>query len=635
MEESKTILKKYWGYDEFRTPQEEIIQSILNKKDTIALLPTGGGKSVCFQVPALILEGKTLVISPLIALMQDQVNALNSKGIRAKSLNANLAYTEIDIILDNFVYGYLKILYVSHERISSELFITRLQKTKVSLIAVDEAHCISQWGYDFRPSYFNIPRLREIHPNVPMIALTATATEKVISDISEKLELRKPDIFRKSFSRENLGLTIIHSENKRSDILQLLSKVKGCTIIYVRNRKQTIEIAQWISEHGISCVSYHGGMERSIRERNQLAWMTNRVRLIVATNAFGMGIDKSEVRLVIHMDVAPSIEEYYQEAGRAGRDGNMAYAVTVIDDTDLKEAVSHFEDQFPPLDFISMVYEKLCRYYKVAYGSGMDESYDFQMFDFCEYMETPVRKIFHTLSILEKEGWITFSEAYREPSRIMILADHTNLQFNDPTASHKNAIMTHLLRKYEGLFVDPVKIDETRIAKEMDMEEVQLVHYLNILKSEGIISYQPRASCPQITFQQPRPTSDSFSIDKQSYFQRKKMAKERHDAMLAFLNNEDVCRQKVIEEYFGETGRDCRRCDICLGAANDTLSPDQINMIYNHLIKIVQQQSISIKQYAGIYPFNKRKKIIRMVKQFEAEGLFMLDNMGMIYLKNK
>ncbi len=631
MVESSAILKQYWGYDEFRSPQDLIIDSVIQQRDTIALLPTGGGKSVCFQVPALMMSGKTLVISPLIALMQDQVDTLISKGIKAKALNASLNYKEIDNVLDNFVYGDLKILYISPERISSELFSIRIAKTKLSLIAVDEAHCISQWGYDFRPSYFNIPKLREIHPNVPIIALTATATPKVLDDISERLGLKTPVIFKKSFSRDNLGLTVINSENKRSDILQLLSNVKGCSIIYVRNRKQTIEVAQWLTEHGMSCASYHGGMERSVREHSQQSWMTNRVRIMVSTNAFGMGIDKPDVRLVVHIDVAPSIEEYYQEAGRAGRDGKSAYAVAIIDDTDIRDVKLNFEDQYPPLEFIVMIYDKLCRYYKLAYGSGIDERFDFNILEFCEYIEIPVRKVYHTLNLLEKEGWICFTEAFKEPSRIMIVADHTNLYFHDQTANIKNDIITHLLRKYEGLFVDPVKVDETRIAKELDIEEVKLIHYLNILKAEDIIYYKPRASKPQVVFLKQRPEPNDFYIDHASYLQRKTMAKDRLDGMIHFLKNEDKCRQKVVVEYFGEKGQaDCGRCDICLGAAYDTLTSDQIRQVYEHILKVIDQQPVTVKQYASIYPFNKRKRILKALKQFESEGFIDIDNNGII-----
>ena len=632
MEEIKSILRQYWGYDDFRPPQEQIIHTILNRTDTIALLPTGGGKSICFQLPALILPGKTLVISPLIALMQDQVDNLSSRGILAKSLNANLNYREIDAILDRFVYGDLKILYISPERITSEVFSARIEKAKLSLIAVDEAHCISQWGYDFRPAYFNITKLREIHPLAPIIALTATATEKVISDIIEKLELKNPAIFKKSFARDNLSLTVLNTDNKLNELIQILARVKGCTIIYVRNRKETIEIAQWLTQHGISCGSYHGGMDRSTREKNQQAWMTNRVRLMVSTNAFGMGIDKPDVRLVVHLDVAPSLEEYYQEAGRAGRDGKESYAVTIIDEADITVARTNFNDQFPSLEIIGSVYDRLCRYHKVAYGSGMMESYDFHILDFAQYVNLPVKKVYHILNILEKEGWVAFSEAFKVPSRLLILANHDELEFIEQVPTTKSKILVHLLRKYEGLFIDPVKIDEPRIAQEMQIEEIQLVHYLNLLKSEGIIAYYPRASEPQITFMQSRPGADGFSIDKKSYMQRKKMAADRLDAIILYLSNEKKCRQRAIVEYFGEKGTDCRKCDICNGSSENILTSEQIKKVYKHLQETVLQQPIDIKTYAGIYPFNKRKRIIRAIKDFESEGLISIDNTGYIKL---
>ncbi len=634
MEESKAILKQYWGFDEFRPPQDLIIDSVLRQKDTIALLPTGGGKSLCFQVPALMLKGKTLVISPLIALMQDQVDNLFAKGIIARSLNSNLHFKEIDAILDSFVFGDLKILYVSPERIGSELFMTRLAKVKLSLIAIDEAHCISQWGYDFRPSYFNIPLVREIHPDAPMIALTATATPQVLKDIAEKLILKTPTIFKKSFSRDNLGLTIIQTEDKYDEIIRILSRVKGCCIIYVRNRKETMEIVQWLTHNGITSVSYHGGMDKNIREKNQQAWMTNRVRIIVSTNAFGMGIDKPDVRLVIHLDIAPSIEEYYQEAGRAGRDGKESYAVTIIDDSDITASQTNFNDQFPSLEIISSVYDRLCRYCKVAYGSGMMETYEFHILDFAEYVNIHVKKVYHILNILEKEGWVTFSEAFKEPSKIMILGDQQDLEFLQQYPSEKSKILIHLLRKYEGLFIDFVKIDEGRVAKELHIEETMLVHYIHILKAEGIIAYIPRASEPQITFTRERPKQEYFGIDKKSYFQRKKMAEDRLKAMLKMLVNENECRQKIIVEYFGETGKPCGKCDICLGAAQNTLNPEELQKIWEHLTKTLQIRAMDVKSYTNIYPFNKRKRIVKALRDFESEQLITIANSGLISLRH-
>ena len=632
MESSRLILKKYWGHDEFRPPQDLIIESVYQNRDTIALLPTGGGKSVCFQIPALMLPGKTIVISPLIALMQDQVDQLNLRNIKAKALNSNLSFKEIDVILDNFVYGDLKLLYISPERIKSEVFSLRIAKAKISLIAIDEAHCISQWGYDFRPSYFDIPLLKELHPKVPMIALTATATDKVLTDIVDKLQLKNPAIFRKSFSRENLSFTVINSENKLNEVLQILDRVKGCALIYVRNRKETIEIAQWLHQHGFSSASYHGGMERSIRDKNQQAWMTNRVRLMVSTNAFGMGIDKPDVRLVIHMDVAPSLEEYYQEAGRAGRDEKESFAVTIIDDADINVVRNNFNDQFPSIEIIGSVYDRLCRYHKVAYGSGMLETYDFHITEFAGYLNIQVKKVFHILNILEKEGWIAFSDAFREPSRVMILAGQEDLEFVEKERGLKTIIIVHFLRKYEGLFSDPVKIDETKIADELKIEEAQLVHYLHILKSEGIISYQPRASEPQVTFLQARPSQDSFSIDKKSYQLRKKMASDRLDSMISYLQNEKKCRQMTILEYFGEKGQSCGKCDICIGVSETILTVDQIKKVFEHLCTIVSQQPINIKKYVSFYPFNKRKRIVRALKDFEREGKITMDNSGDINL---
>ncbi|MBK9255339.1 MAG: RecQ family ATP-dependent DNA helicase [Saprospiraceae bacterium] len=633
MKDLNQILKQYWGFDEFRAPQDSIIHSVLENKDTIALLPTGGGKSLCYQLPALMLEGKTIVVSPLIALMQDQVSALLAKGIKAKSLNATLTYREIDIILDNFVYGDLKILYISPERITSDIFITRFAKAKISLIAVDEAHCISQWGYDFRPSYFNIHLLREVHKNVPIIALTATATPLVVKDIREKLELRNPQEFKKSFSRENLSFTVINTEDKNGDLLHVLSKLKGCGIIYVRNRKETILISKWLAGHNISSVSYHGGMEKNARDHNQTLWMRNSVQIMVSTNAFGMGIDKPDVRFVIHLDVAPSIEEYYQEAGRAGRDGKSSVAVSIIDKNNCDDAIQNLKDQFPDTEVIADIYDKLCRFYKVAYGSGQNENFDFNLSDFVIYASMPSKKIFHIMNILEKEGWVLFSDGFKEPTRIMIICHHEDLQFADILAKEKSLFITHLLRKYEGLFIDYVKIDEDKIARELDIDVSQVDRYLNILKAEAIIAVHPKKSLPQITFLLDRPEKRSFSIDKKAYNLRQKMATDRMNAMLKYLQQDEMCRQKFIVEYFGEKGVECGKCDICKGAGQSDVKTEDFVLILDHIGKINQNQLMTSKSYVALYPFNKRKMILKALKILESENKLYFDQKGYMHIR--
>ncbi len=632
MADSKSILKQYWGYDSFRTPQEAIIESVLQHKDTIALLPTGGGKSICFQIPALLLPGKTLVVSPLIALMQDQVDHLFKRGIVAKSLNANLHFKEIDAILDNFVFGDLKILYISPERIESVVFRKRIEKVKLSLIAVDESHCISQWGYDFRPSYFNIPKLREIHPEATMMALTATATPKVLDDISEKLHLKNPVVFKKSFVRDNLGLTVIYGDDKRYELLKLLETVKGSSIIYVRNRRETLEISSWLTQHSMPCVAYHGGMDKNLRDRNQDLWMRNGVKIIVCTNAFGMGIDKPDVRMVVHLDIAPSLEEYFQEVGRAGRDGKKAFAIALIDDSDIDTAIKNLEEQYPSIEFIAQIYDRLCRYLGVAYGSGYMETYDFELTAFAERIEGSSKKLFHVISILEKEGWLSTSEAYKEPSKLMILANTEDLDYLNRYPSMKSIIIVHLLRKYEGLFIDFVKIDETQVASELGIEVAKMSVYLQQLHHEGLIRYIPRNAKPQITLIKPRPEIQYFSIDKQAYLMRRKMAEDRLKAIIKFVKNEKQCRQKMIITYFGEKTNDCGLCDICLGSGEITTKNEDLIKVMEHLKTVLVHNSINIKSYIGLYPYIYRKKVAKILQKLESERWLIMDELGNLSL---
>jgi ATP-dependent DNA helicase RecQ len=624
-----TSLKKYWGYDAFRPTQEEIVRSVLEKSDTIALLPTGGGKSLCFQLPAIMLEGKTLVVSPLIALMQDQVNQLAKRGIKAAFLHSGRTFREIDMILDNFIFGDLKLLYIAPERIDSDLFMTRISRAKLGLIAIDEAHCVSQWGYDFRPAYFNIPRIREIHPNIPVIALTATATPKVIEDISEKLKLVRPAVFRKSFAREKLSLSVIITSDKKHEVFQLLQKVKGNCILYARNRRQTLELSQWLQQRGMAATAYHGGMDKGIREKNQALWMNGMMRIMVATNAFGMGIDKADVRLVVHLDIPSSLEEYYQEAGRAGRDNLNAYAVTIIDEADFVNAESAFADQFPSIEIISGVYDRLCRYFRLAYGSGLMERFDFRLSEFSEYLNIPARKVYTILQILEKEGWLFLSESLREPSRVMVMSSQDEIRDTDSTST-SGKVLVQMLRRYEGLFTDFVKIDEAAIARQLSMETSKVRENLTLLHAEGVIQYVRQSSEPQIIFTRERPPIDSFFIDKKAHAQRKKTAKERLDAMIAYLRMEEGCRQAFISCYFGEKGQPCRMCDLCLGAYEEQFSPAQLDKILLHLKQCTSQAPVDVKSYAARYPLNKRKRIVQAIHTFAQEGLITINNSGLI-----
>lgn len=634
MDELALILQRYWGYETFRTPQREIMDAVLSQNDTVALLPTGGGKSICFQVPALFFPGKTLIISPLIALMNDQVEQLTKRGIKAASLNANQTPKELEAILSNFVFGDMKMLYVSPERLTSPLFLSGIQRTNLSLIAVDEAHCISQWGFDFRPAYFNIPVLRELHPDVPIIALTATATHKVLLDINEKLQLRQPKTFVKSFSRPNLSLSIINSSNKFREILHVLSRVKDSSIIYVRNRRETVEVAAFLRKNGHTCTSYNGGMDKTTRDINQQLWMTDKVKIIVATNAFGMGIDKPDVRLVLHIDVPPSLEDYYQEAGRGGRDGKRSFAVAIIDAADVQAAINHHEDQFPELALITRIYDRLAYFFKVAWNSGEFETFDFNMVDFAEFLSMPMKSVYHVINILEKEGWITLSDGFKVPSKIMVLANHEDLAYLEDFPSMRSTLVIHLLRKYEGLFIDFVQIDEVRIAKELSLTEAEIIQWLHILRAEGIINYLQRSSHPRLTFVRPRPNVSSFYIDEVAYFERKKTALIRLNAIRKFIETQTDCRQVILGKYFGEKSPPrCEVCDNCLAQNENTISKANIVKILEHLRNIMTPTGINIHEYANLYPFNIRKRVIKVIQNLSSEGTLDLVENEYIIMK--
>lgn len=624
-------LKKYWGFSDFRHPQDKIIENVLLKKDTVALLPTGGGKSLCYQLPAMIFKGKTIVVTPLIALMVDQVASLNARGIKAKCIYSGMSYQQIDLVLDNFRFGDIKILYISPERIASEMFKERYKLTKVDLIAVDEAHCISQWGYDFRPAYFEIVKLREWKPDVAFLALTATATKEVLVDITSKLNLINPYIFKKSYQRENISFVAVETNDKYSELLNILHKVKSCGIIYVRNRGETIQLSDFLNQRGIPALYYHGGMEKEHRSLHQKRWKNNEIRIMVSTNAFGMGIDKGDVRIVTHLDIPSSLEEYYQEAGRAGRDGKESWAIVIYDSSDLQRAQKNLLEQFPEISTVAEVYQQLCTYFKVAYGSGFNETYSFQVQDFSVYVKITVKIIYYVLKILEKEGWILLSEGIHEPTKIQFICSHEDLFQQGFFSEKEDNLVIYLLRRYEGLFTQEVKIDEETIAKDLNTNIEEIQYLLSVLEKKIIISLKARKSDPQISFIRERPKKEFFVIDQKNYEEQKKRAFSRLSSMLAYLTSEDCCKQKYILEYFGEKIGECGKCDYCRFKKEKTTIQEMVLVVQGRLQAHAKKYSIvNIKEVLFSFPFNKRNIVKKTILFMENEKMISINNSGNI-----
>ena len=560
------ILKQYWGYDLFRSPQAEIIQAVLDRKDTLALLPTGGGKSVCFQVPTLLMEGVCLVITPLIALMQDQVAQLKKRGIQALAVHSGMSREEIDIAIDNCVYGKIKFLYLSPERLQTEIFQERVKKMNVCLIAVDEAHCISQWGYDFRPPYLKIAILREAKPGVPIIALTASATRQVKEDIIDKLELKTPSVFQKSFARENLSFAIRKTETKERKLIEILKKVQGTAIVYVRSRKATQDLAKNLARQGVSAIFYHAGLNYHERSVRQEEWLTSKVRVMVATNAFGMGINKADVRTVIHMDLPENLESYYQEAGRAGRDGKRSYAVIIYHEVDVLSLQHKVQQSQPSLEYLKKIYQALCNYYQLAIGSSEGESYEFDLEDFCKRFTLKSSAVYVALKKLEQEGLIQLSESFYRPSRIHLTADKKRLYEFQIAHAKFDPLIKSLLRLYGAeLFSDFVPISETYLAQALKIKEQVARIDLAQLHELQLLVYQPSSDRPQITFILPRQDADYLPVDRERMERLRNLNLAKMEAMVTYVNQSHRCRMQVIQEYFDEVTYDiCGKCDVCL-----------------------------------------------------------------------
>ena len=559
------ILKKYWGYDDFRGIQKEIIESVLAGNDTLGLMPTGGGKSITFQVPAMALEGVCIVITPLIALMKDQVNNLRQRGIRAAAIYSGLSHDNILQTLENAIFGGVKILYVSPERLATPLFLEKLRHMTVNFICVDEAHCISQWGYDFRPSYLSIANIRKELPAIPILALTATATPEVIDDIQERLHFRKKHVFKMSFVRKNLVYVVRHTSNKSGQLIHILNSITGSAIVYVRSRQRTKEYADVLNEKGISATFYHAGLENTEKDKRQKAWQEGKIRVIVATNAFGMGIDKPDVRCVVHIDCPDCIEAYFQEAGRAGRDGMKSYAVLLYDQSDRVKLQMRISDTFPDKAFIRQVYDQLAYFYQIAVGSGYNAVFEFPIERFCRtYRHFPIPTI-SALNILTRAGYIDFKEEEDAQARVMFCLERDDLyrlRGNDP---QEDAIIVALLRNYTGLFQGYQYIDEGLLAEQCGYSQPQVYTILRSLTQKRILDFIPQKRVPFIRYVQRREESEYLSFPAAIYDDLKHRFSHRIEKMLEYAECEKICRSRMLLRYFGETkSEDCGQCDVCL-----------------------------------------------------------------------
>ena len=571
----QSLLKKYWGYDDFRGIQKEIIESIGAGKDTLGLMPTGGGKSITFQVPALAHEGVCIVITPLIALMKDQVSNLRRRGIQASAIYSGMKHDSILMTLENAVFGGVKILYISPERISTSLFLEKLRHMKVSFICVDEAHCISQWGYDFRPSYLSIADIRKELPDTPVLALTATATPEVIDDIQERLHFREKCVYKMSFARKNLAYVVRHTSNKTGQLIHILNHVQGSAIVYVRSRKRTKEYAELLNTSGISATFYHAGLDNQEKDQRQKAWQEDKVRVMVATNAFGMGIDKPDVRVVIHIDCPDCLEAYFQEAGRAGRDGKKSYAVLLYDNNDRSKLQRRVVDTFPDKDFIRQVYDQLAYFYQIGVGSGYNACFEFPLERFCRiYKHFPIPTV-SALNILTRAGYIDFKEEDDMQARVMFSVERDDLYKLRGNEPQEDAVIVALLRNYTGLFQGYQYIDEGVIAEQCGLTQPQVYMTLRALTQKHILDFIPQKHIPFIRYTQRREESERLVISKSIYDDLKIRFAERIEKMMEYANSGNICRSRMLLRYFGETNtEDCGQCDVCLNEKRSWTPPE-------------------------------------------------------------
>ncbi len=631
----REILLKYWGFDQFRPLQEEIIHSIAAGKDTLGLMPTGGGKSITFQVYSLSTEGMCMVVTPLIALMNDQVENLRAKGIKALAIYSGMSGREIEIACNNAVYGDYKFLYISPERLLSENFKEFLIRFKLNLIAVDEAHCISQWGYDFRPSYLQIADIRKHFPGIPILALTATATNEVVEDIQDRLLFPQKNLLKKSFVRDNVIYLVRRKEDKIGYLIDTVSKSKGSGIIYVRSRKKCREIAEILREKDVSADFYHAGLDQALRKEKQNNWMKGASRVMVATNAFGMGIDKPDVRFVLHLDLPDSLEAYFQEAGRAGRDGERSVALMIYNETDKRRLHKMVTDAFPELERIQAVYQSLCDYLQIAVGTGKNGFHTFQPEDFARKFSFPYTMVYHSLKLMEREGFLEYTDDPDSSSRLYFLVRRDELYRIGTSGKNQEQIIGMLLRSYTGLFNDYVRIDEVLLARRLNITADELYQNLKYLSQQKVIHYIPKRDAPAIQFLTERIDKSRIRISPVNYRDKKINYLKRVDAVINYARTEEICRSVQLLAYFGERGsKPCGQCDVCKGEHQSGISNLEFQLISEKIGELLRVESLEIREVVRQCGGDE-KKVLKVTRWLLDQGILEMNTSDKLVLKKE